>query len=258
MTQRHTFTLLAGIEIAGGALSTLRHGQVDTTHTYGNPAEAARHFVAQGAPWVHVADLDAAAGTGSNEAAIREVLRECAGRAHVQLAGGIRDADSLSAALATRASRIVLDTSALAATEWVTSVVAQHGDRIALGITANDHRVHAPDSAVHDRELLPFLAGLPALGAKAYVVSDIDAKGLRKAHDRHALDAVCRTLHGHVVSDGGVFRLGDLHALTELIPHGLDAAIIDAALYTGGFTWAEAEAAIQERFDLFFWGPPQP
>ena len=53
-------------------------------------------------------------------------------------------------------------------------------------------------------------------------------------------------------------RLTDLHALTELTSHSLDGAVVDSALYTGGFTFSEAVAALEARFDLFYWGPPVP
>lgn len=256
-TRRPTFTIMAGVEIAGGQLATLHHGQIDSTHTYGSPAEAARHFVAQGAQWLHVADLDAAIGSGDNHGVVREIIRECGRAAHIQLVGGVRDADSLHAALATGAQRVVLDSAALTDLSWVASAVAEHPTRISVGITADGHRVFAPGSTLHGNDLSALVEQVSTLGARSFLVSDVDAKGLRKSSERHALEVVCHSLHGHVVADGGVFRLTDLHALTELASRGLDAAVIDAALYTGGFTYAEAVAAVQERFDMFFWGPPQ-
>jgi len=257
-THRPAFTLLAGVEIAGGHLSALHHGQVDQAHSFGDPAEAARHFVGDGAHWLHVADLDAAAGTGDNRAVVTRILADCGSRAHVQLAGGIRDDASLRTALATGASRVVLETSALDDPAWVAAAVAAHPDRVVVGVTADHHRVYAPGSSLHGTDLAALLTTAHDTGARFFLVSDVDARGLRKSSERHALDSSIRALHGHVTSDGGVFRLGDLHALTELIPHGLDAVVVDAALYTGGFTFAEAVAALQERFDLFYWGPPQP
>lgn len=253
---RPPFTLFAGVEISQGALSTLHHGEIDSAHTFGDPVEAARHFVSEGAQWLHVADLDGYAGTGSNAAVVASIIRESRAHAHVQVAGGFSTAADVDAALAMGAARVVLDTEALADPEAVTALVAQYGNRIVVGITSEGNRVFAPRSDLHETGLEALLVQARDTKAHAYLITDVDSRGIRKSHERNALDTVLRSVHGHAVSGGGVFRLGDLHALTELIPHGLDGAVIDAALYTGGFTFAEAVAALEERYDLFFWGPP--
>jgi phosphoribosylformimino-5-aminoimidazole carboxamide ribonucleotide (ProFAR) isomerase len=173
------------------------------------------------------------------------------------VAGGFRTVADVDAALAMGAARVVLDTEALDDPEAVSAVVATHGDRVVVGISSEGNRVFAPRSGLHDTDLEALLVQARDTKAHGYLITDVDSRGMRKTHERHALDTVIRSVHGHAISGGGVFRLGDLHALTELIPHGLDGAVIDAALYTGGFTFSEAVVALQERYDLFFWGPPQ-
>jgi len=254
--QRQAFTLFAGIDVSDGQLSRLHHGEIDATHSFGDPLEAARHFVDAGATWLNVADLDAAQGTGSNLALIERIVRQCGTRAHVQVSCGVTDAASAKTALALGAARVVLDTAALADPDWVSSLVAAHHNRIVVAITSDHDQVYSPGSDLHGTSLDALLDIARGTHAQAFMVSDVDSRGIRKVSERNALDRVIRAMHGHVISDGGVFRLGDLHALTELVPHGLNGAVIDAALYTGGFTYAEAVAALQERYDLFFWGPP--
>ena len=251
------FALIPGVEITAGAVGSVSHGQVDSQHTWGDPVEAARHWINQGAQWLHVADLDAATGAGSNAGALAHVAREIRGRARFELSGGIVDEASLSAALALGADRVVVDASALADHDWTAKAFAQHGARLAVGITAHGHELVAPGTSVNGSELDDIVHQFNALGARAWVVTDVDAKGLRKSRDRHVLEAVCARAHGEVIAFGGIERLDDLHALTAMTGHGVGGAVVDRALYTDAFTFAEAIAAIEPRFDMFYWGPAQ-
>ena len=250
------FTLMAGVEIAGGRVEVLSHGEADDRTDFGDPVAAAKKWIGQGAQWIHVADLDASSGRGSNTDLAHDVVAACRGRAHVQLAGGIRDDASVSLALASGAARVVIDTAALADLAWVASVVASHDKRVGVAITAHRDEVYAPGSGAHGADLATVLGELKAAKCASYIVTDVDAKGVRKKSQRHVLDAVLATVHGHVVCCGGVSYLQDLHALTELVPRGLDAVVVDRALYTEAFSFNEATAALEPRYDLYHWGPP--
>ncbi|MEO8329971.1 MAG: HisA/HisF-related TIM barrel protein [Candidatus Nanopelagicales bacterium] len=251
------FTLLAGVEIANGEVEVLSHGDIDDRYGYGDPVTAARKWVGEGALWLHVADLDAAAGTGSNSQLVRQVIDRCRADAHIQLAGGIRDDSSLEAALATGSKRVVIDAAALADLDWVEKAIATHDARIAVAVTAHDKQIYAPRTAAHGIELIPVLQRLKAAHCPTYVVTDVDSKGVRKKSQRHVLTAVLGEVHGHIVCCGGISQLQDLHTLTEQVPHGLAAAVVDRALYAdGGFSFAEAMAALVPRYDLYHWGPP--
>ncbi|HET8970168.1 MAG TPA: HisA/HisF-related TIM barrel protein [Candidatus Nanopelagicales bacterium] len=252
------FTLIAGVEISQGSVATLDHGQVDTGHDYGDPAGAALDWLDQGAGWLHVADLDAELGTGTNTGAIAHVLARTHGAAHVQLAGGIRDAATLQAALHHRPARVVLDTAALADLDFVRSAIAAQPDHVAAGITAHRSALHAPGSAVHGAELTDVLAALEAAGCRTYVVTDVDAEGARKGSDRHVLEQVCARVDGEVIACGGIARTGDLHHLVEMAPDGVVGAVVDRPLYTSAFTFADALTAIAPRWDPYEWGPAQP
>ncbi len=251
------FTLIVGVEIANGQVEVLKHGEADDSHSFGDPVAAANRWINEGAPWIHIADLDAAAGTGSNADQVAATVAACKGRVHVQLAGGIRDDESLQAALGTGARRVVIDTAALANLDWVTKAVANHDDRVAIGVTAHDKGLYAPNSPAHGLDVGQVLDQLRGAGCNNYVVTDVDAKGLRHRSERHVLNLVLQHTHSHVVTCGGISRLQDLHALTEVVPRGLSAVVVDRALYTDAFTLAEAIATLEDRYDLYHWGPPQ-
>lgn len=252
------FTLIAGVEISNGTVGALAHGGVEAHPSWGDPVAAAEHWIAQGARWLHVGDLDAAAGTGDNAAAVARVLRSCRGRVSVALAGGIRDHRSLEAALGTSARQVVLDTAALTDREFVRQAFAAHGHRLAVAVTARGQAIHAPGTTIDGVDVLDVLGGLDADRCPAYVVTDVDSRGVRTSHGRALLTEACTRVHGAVIAGGGIDRLEDLHALVELVPAGLTGAVVDRALYTEAFTFAEALTAIEPRFDPYEWGPARP
>ena len=251
------FTLMAGVEIANGQVEVLSHGEADDRHSYGDPVAAARAWVGQGAPWIHVADLDAAAGRGSNADLVAKVIDACRGQAHLQLGGGVRDDASLVAALKTGCRRVVIDAAALGNLTWVEDVLRSHDDHVGVAITAHEQRIFAPGSSADGVDLVEVLERLKAAECKAYVVTDVDSKGVRKRSQRQVLTTVLQQAHGHVVCCGGISRLQDLEALTEQVPHGLAAAVVDRALYTEAFSFSEALAVMVPRYDLYRWGPPE-
>jgi phosphoribosylformimino-5-aminoimidazole carboxamide ribotide isomerase/phosphoribosylanthranilate isomerase len=247
---------MAGVEIANGAVEVLSHGEADDQHSFGDPMAAARKWIGQGAQWIHLADLDASVGRGDNKGLAESVVRQSKGDAHIQLAGGIRDNTSLEAALKLGCTRVVVDAAALADMDWVASAIATHGKQIGVAITAHRHEIYAPGSDAHGLDLDDVLDKLKAAKCPTYVVTDVDSNGVRKKSQRHVLTTVLSRSHGHVVCCGGISYLQDLHALTELVPQGLDAAVVDRALYTDAFSFNEAVAALEPRYDLYHWGPP--
>lgn len=251
------FTLMAGVEIANGEVEVLSHGEADDRRSYGDPVAAARKWIGQGAQWIHLADLDAAAGHQRNDDLVRKVIEASRKDAHIQLAGGIRDDRSLDAAIQTGCSRVVIDAAALSDMNWIEGAIKTHDKRVGVAITAHHKEIFAPGSPAHGLDLVSVLDALKTAGCANYIVTDVDSKGVRKKSQRHVLTTVLSQIHGHVVCCGGISYLQDLHALTEQVPHGLDAAVVDRALYTDAFSFTEAVAALVPRYDLYQWGPPQ-
>ena len=128
----NSLVLLPAVDVAGGTAVRLVQGEAGSETAYGAPLDAALAWRDGGAEWVHLVDLDAAFGRGSN----RELIAEVVGRLDiaVELSGGIRDDDSLDAALATGCARVNIGTAALERPDWVRSAIARYGEKIAVGL----------------------------------------------------------------------------------------------------------------------------
>ncbi len=253
-----TFTLLPAVDVADGQAVRLVQGKAGTEKSYGAPLDAARAWVEQGATWIHLVDLDAAFGRGSNAAAIAKVVHDVRGQVHVELSGGIRDDASLAAALATGCSRVNLGTAALEDPDWTARVIAEHGDRIAVGLDVKGHTLAARGWTQEGGDLWETLGRLDAAGCARYVVTDVAKDGTMHGPNLHLLKDVCKATDRPVIASGGIARLEDLHRLVEMVPLGIEGAIVGRALYDGAFTLAEAITAIEPRFDPYEWAPPQP
>jgi len=125
-------TLLPAVDVAGGQAVRLVQGAAGTETGYGDPLAAALAWQAAGAEWVHLVDLDAAFGRGSNANLLAAVVARLG--IAVELSGGIRDDTSLAAALATGCARVNIGTAALEQPDWVRAAIAAHGDKIAVGL----------------------------------------------------------------------------------------------------------------------------
>lgn len=250
--------LLPAVDVADGQAVRLVQGREGTETAYGSPVEAARAWVEQGATWIHLVDLDAAFGRGSNADLLARVVHEVRGAVQVEMSGGIRDDESLRRALATGCTRVNLGTAALEDPEWTARAIAEHGDRIAVGLDVRGHTLAARGWTKEGGDLWETLGRLDEAGCARYVVTDVTKDGTMHGPNLHLLKEVCRSTDRPVIASGGVSRLEDLHKLSELVPHGVEGAIIGRALYDGAFTLAEAITAIQSRYDPYEWGPPRP
>jgi phosphoribosyl isomerase A len=241
----HNLELLPAVDVADGKAVRLLQGEAGTETDYGDPVAAAEAWQEQGASWVHLVDLDAAFGRGSN----RDLLAHVVGRLDidVELSGGIRDDASLAAALATGCRRINLGTAALETPEWCARVIAEHGDRIAVGLDVRGTTLAARGWTSEGGELFETLTRLDGEGCARYVVTDVARDGTLEGPNLHLLERVCTATDRPVIASGGIGSLEDLHSLAELVPLGIEGAIIGKALYSGAFTLPEALVAIEPR-----------
>jgi phosphoribosyl isomerase A len=232
------------VDVADGQAVRLVQGEAGSETGYGAPIDAALAWQAGGAEWVHLVDLDAAFGRGSN----RDLIAEVVGRLDVavELSGGIRDDDSLTAALATGCARVNIGTAALEAPDWVRSAIARHGDRIAVGLDVRGTTLSARGWTQDGGELFDVLARLDADGCARYVVTDVRRDGTLTGPNLELLRNVCAATDRPVVASGGVSSLDDLRALAGLRALGVEASIVGKALYAGAFTLPEALAAVAE------------
>ena len=230
--------LLPAVDVADGQAVRLVRGEAGSETSYGDPLAAALAWQEAGAEWVHLVDLDAAFGRGSN----REQLAEVVGRLDVavELSGGIRDDASLAAALGTGCRRVNLGTAALEDPEWTAGVIARHGEKIAVGLDVRGTTLAARGWTQEGGDLWATLDRLDRDGCARYVVTDVTKDGTLRGPNLDLLAEVCARTSAPVVASGGISSLADLEALRSLVLAGLEGAIVGKALYAGAFTLPEA------------------
>jgi 1-(5-phosphoribosyl)-5-[(5-phosphoribosylamino)methylideneamino] imidazole-4-carboxamide isomerase/N-(5'phosphoribosyl)anthranilate isomerase len=231
--------LLPAVDVAGGKAVRLTQGEAGTETNYGSPVDAAIDWVSQGAEWIHLVDLDAAFGRGDNRQIIRKVIKQVRG-VNVELSGGIRDDATLEAALDTGVKRINLGTAALENPEWAASVIGQYGEAIAVGLDVRGTTLAARGWTRDGGDLWTVLDRLEEAGCARYVVTDVTKDGTLQGPNIDLLRQILDRTNRPVIASGGVSSLDDLAALRELVPLGLEGAIVGKALYAGAFTLAEA------------------
>ncbi|MFI7023507.1 bifunctional 1-(5-phosphoribosyl)-5-((5-phosphoribosylamino)methylideneamino)imidazole-4-carboxamide isomerase/phosphoribosylanthranilate isomerase PriA [Micromonospora sp. NPDC049900] len=240
-----SLTLLPAVDVADGQAVRLVQGAAGSETTYGDPLEAALAWQQDGAEWIHLVDLDAAFGRGSNAALLAEVVRRLDVR--VELSGGIRDDASLRAALATGAERVNIGTAALEDPQWCDRICGEYGDRVAIGLDVRGRTLAARGWTRDGGDLYEVLERLDKAGASRYVVTDITKDGTMRGPNLDLLRAVCGRTDAPVIASGGVSTLDDLRALATLEPIGVEGVIAGKALYAGAFTVAQALETLAER-----------
>ena len=233
-------TLFPAVDVSDGKAVRLTQGEAGSEKSYGDPVAAAEAWAAQGAEWLHLVDLDAAFGRGNNKGIIKKVVRQVRGVLNVELSGGIRDDESLEAALATGAKRLNLGTAALENPEWASHVIAVYGVAIAIGLDVRGTTLATRGWTKEGGDLWTVIERLDAAGCSRYVVTDVTKDGTMQGPNVALLREVLEHTPKPVIASGGVSSLDDLVALRELVPLGLEGAIIGKALYNKAFTLAEA------------------
>jgi len=232
--------LLPAVDVQGGKAVQLVQGVAGSEKTFGDPIEAALNWQNAGAEWIHLVDLDAAFGRGNN----RELLASIVGTLDikVEMSGGIRDDESLKAAMATGCRRVNIGTAALEQPEWCAAAIAEYGDRVAVGLDVRGRTLAARGWTSEGGDLYGVLSRLDAEGCARYVVTDVNKDGMLQGPNLELLANVCAATERPVVASGGITDLDDLRALMGMVDAGVEGAIIGTALYEGRFTLSDALA----------------
>ncbi|MFI9551684.1 bifunctional 1-(5-phosphoribosyl)-5-((5-phosphoribosylamino)methylideneamino)imidazole-4-carboxamide isomerase/phosphoribosylanthranilate isomerase PriA [Nonomuraea endophytica] len=238
-----SLVLLPAVDVVGGQAVRLVQGEAGTETGYGDPLAAALAWQEAGAEWIHLVDLDAAFGRGSNQAQIAEVIERL--EVNVELSGGIRDDESLKAALATGCRRVNIGTAALEDPEWCRKIIAEHGDKIAVGLDVRGTTIATRGWTKEAGDLWQTLERLEADGCPRYVVTDVTKDGTLRGPNLELLREFCSRTERPVVASGGVSSLDDLVALSGLVAQGLEGAIVGRALYARAFTLENALDAVR-------------
>lgn len=239
-----TLSLLPAVDVAGGQAVRLVQGAAGTETVYGDPMDAALAWQRDGAEWIHLVDLDAAFGRGSNHEQLADVVKRL--DVAVELSGGIRDEDTLLRALATGAARVNLGTAALENPAWCDYVCGRFGDKVAVGLDVKGETLHARGWTKPGGNLFEVMERLELAGCARYVVTDVNRDGTLRGPNLTLLLQVCERTERPVIASGGVSKLEDLVAIASLEPVGVEGVIVGKALYAGAFTVAEALQTLRE------------
>lgn len=234
--------LLPAVDIVDGRAVQLVRGEAGSGKTYGDPLTAARGWQSDGAEWLHLVDLDAAFGRGHNRDLIARVIGAL--DIKVELSGGIRDDESLEAALATGCTRINIGTAALENPQWCSKIIGEHGSRVAIGLDVRGDTLAARGWTRDGGDLWDVLDRLEADGCGRYVVTDVLKDGMLRGPNVDLLRRVCAKTDAPVVASGGITTIDDLVQIAALTGDGVEGAIVGTALYEGNFTLPEALAAV--------------
>ena len=233
-----SLVLLPAVDVQNGRAVQLVQGVAGSEKVFGDPLQAARRWQEDGAEWIHLVDLDAAFGRGSNAEIVAGIVGDL--DISVELSGGIRDDDSLERALATGCRRVNIGTAALEDPEWTARAIAEHGDRVAIGLDVRGTRLAARGWTSEGGELWETLERLDREGCARYVVTDVAKDGMLAGPNLTLLAEVCERTDRPVIASGGVSTLDDIRAITAMVDLGVEGAIIGSALYKGAFTLPEA------------------
>lgn len=228
--------LLPAIDMVDGQAVRLTQGEAGTETNYGSPVDAALDWVEQGAEWIHLVDLDAAFGRGSNVSVARKIIARTGGKVKIEFSGGIRDDASLESALEMGATRVNLGTAAIENPEWTRAAIARFGEQIAVGLDVRGETLAARGWTEEGGNLWDVLERLESAGCARYVVTDVTKDGTMRGPNIDLLREVCAHTARPVVASGGISSLDDLAALRDIVPLGVEGAIIGKALYDGAFT----------------------
>ncbi len=249
-----TLTLLPAVDVADGRAVRLARGEVGSETVHGDPLDAALAWQAEGAEWVHLVDLDAAFGRGSNAALLAAVVQRL--DVDVQLSGGICDDASLAKALSTGCARINLSTAALDDPAWCARVFAAYGERISVSLDVrvveqsdgpSQHRLAARGGSADSGDLWATLRVLEEHGCARYVVTDVGTDGMLSGPNVELYQAVAAATVAPVIASGGISAIADLVALAEVAAAGanIEGVVVGKALYAGRFTLPDALEAVQ-------------
>ncbi|UFJ39987.1 1-(5-phosphoribosyl)-5-[(5-phosphoribosylamino)methylideneamino]imidazole-4-carboxamide isomerase [Brevibacillus humidisoli] len=236
-----SFTIYPAIDIRGGKCVRLFQGDYEQETVYGeSPLDVAKQWVEQGATWLHLVDLDGAKqGTPAHIDLICTIAREAG--VPVQVGGGIRTQQDVSAYLDGGVSRVILGTAAIENRPFAEAVLARYGKQIAIGLDCRDGLVATRGwLTTTDVKAEQLAVELAQLGAETFIYTDISRDGTLTGPNIEAIRSLAQSSGKQVIASGGVSTVEDLRALARYTDEGVGGAIVGKALYTGAVKLAEA------------------
>jgi phosphoribosylformimino-5-aminoimidazole carboxamide ribotide isomerase len=233
--------IIPAIDIKDGRCVRLFQGDMDKETIYfDRPIDAARHWVKEGATFVHVVDLNGAVEghpvhTGEVEAICKKTGLS------VELGGGLRSAESVEAALDLGVSRVVVGTAAYDNQEFLRALCKQFPEKIVVGIDARNGRVAVKGwKETTSMDAVNLAKRCEADGASRIIYTDISRDGTREGLNVDETLKLARSVKIPVIASGGVATLNDIRGLLPLEADGVEGVIVGRALYNGSFSLKEA------------------
>ncbi len=239
--------LYPAIDIRDGKAVRLAQGDFAQETVYDSePLSAARAWVEGGARWLHIVDLDGARdGRPANLEHLERITGELG--VPVQFGGGLRSLESIEAALAAGAERVILGTAAYTDVDFLDDAVAKHGPRVTVSVDVRGGKVASAGWREQtEMEAAAVIEHLQRRGVKRLVYSSIERDGMLTGPDVEEVKRVAEAVRGTFIYSGGIGTLEDLRALEELRQVNLTGVIVGKALYERRFGIAEARAALRE------------
>jgi phosphoribosylformimino-5-aminoimidazole carboxamide ribotide isomerase len=236
--------LWPAIDLMGGEVVRLLHGDPGKRTVYPErPVDVARRFAAEGADGIHVVDLDAAFGKGSNAGPIAEIVH--ASTVPVEVGGGLRDRATVEAALSAGAARVVLGSLPFRAPELFASLVRDLGPRLVVALDCKEGRptIHGWAEDAGAGGAAEVARRLAAQGVSALLVTDVACDGAMTGPNLDLLAGVRAVFAGEILASGGMRGEEDLAPASAALAGGRAGAIFGRALHSGATTVARLAAA---------------
>jgi phosphoribosylformimino-5-aminoimidazole carboxamide ribotide isomerase len=237
--------LYPAIDIRGGQAVRLLRGDYDRETAYDvDPVDAAERWAGEGARFLHVVDLDGAKeGAPKNLEQVRRIA--AAVSCPIQVGGGLRDADSVAAALDAGAERVVIGTAALRDPRFLDEMLARHRERVVVSVDARDGTVAlAGWTEPGEGGVVDAVRALSSRGVVRFLCTAIEVDGTMEGPALGQLERIAAATESRVIASGGVGTLVDLESLARMAPSNVEGVIVGRALYERRFTVAEGNAAL--------------
>ena len=222
---------MPAVDVRDGACVQLVGGSyADEQVRLADPLRVARRWMEYGFRALHLVDLDAATGTGSNAALVDSIVREAT--AEVQVGGGVRSSARIEQLLGGGATRVVAGTRALEDGAWLAAQAIRFPNRIvaAVDVRGGNVSIRGWTTALLDRDVERCVDDVSALPLAGILVTAVDVEGRMRGPDLRLIERVIAVSRVPVIASGGIASLSDLRALAA---RGVSASVIGMALYTG-------------------------
>ena len=233
--------IIPAIDIKDGRCVRLFQGEMDRETIYfEDPLEAAKHWVKEGARFIHIVDLNGATeGRPVHTHAVETICKEAG--LSVELGGGLRSVESVEAALKLGVSRVVIGTAAYANQEFLRELCAKFPGKIVVGIDARNGKVAVKGwKETTSMDAMELAQRCEVDGASRIIYTDISRDGTREGVNVEDTRELAQSLTIPVIASGGVATLDDIRRLLPLEADGVEGVIVGRALYNGSFTYKDA------------------